>query len=193
MTSIEIAKNITKKYKIEVSLNDLEHLTAILTRKELVKGEVLLDQGQIAKELIYVESGMLRQFYYKKGIDVTEHFTCGGDTLAYCITSLFTMQPTSLMIEALESSVIYTISYEKMKLLSFRFPTIAKLHINILEYGLVLSQQKADSWRFETARERYEKFIKEYPQVAGRASVNHIASYLLMAPESLSRVRAGNL
>lgn len=193
MTSIEIAKVIAKKYEVEIPHDDLEHFIAILTRKELAKGELLLDEGRIAKDFIYVESGMLRQFYYKKGIDITEHFTCEGNTLAFCITSLFKLQPTNLMIEALEPSVIYAINYEKFKLLSFRFPGIAKLHISILEAGLIISQQKADSWRFETARERYERFIKEYPQVVGRASVNHIASYLLMTPESLSRVRAGVL
>lgn len=193
MTSVEVAKSIVKQYKIDIPQNELEYLIAILTRRELAKGELFLTQGRIAKEFIYVESGMLRQFYYKKGLDITEHFTCEGASFAFCITSLFKQQPTDLMIEALKASVIYTINYEKMKLLSLRLPCIAKLHMSILEYGLILSQQKADSWRFETARERYERFIKEYPLVIGRASVNHIASYLLMTPESLSRVRAGVL
>ena len=63
----------------------------------------------------------------------------------------------------------------------------------ILEWALMLSQEKADSWRFESARKRYLRFQQEYPEAAKRASVNHIASYLLMTPESLSRVRAGVL
>ncbi|HKM44979.1 MAG TPA: hypothetical protein VJY12_05915 [Dysgonamonadaceae bacterium] len=58
---------------------------------------------------------------------------------------------------------------------------------------LIVSQQKADSWRFESSHERYERFLIEYPEVAKRASIDHIASYLLMAPETLSRVRAGVL
>jgi hypothetical protein len=62
-----------------------------------------------------------------------------------------------------------------------------------LEGSLMLSQYKADSWRFETSRERYARFVRDYPEIARRASVNHIASYLLMTPESLSRVRAGVL
>lgn len=56
--------------------------------------------------------------------------------------------------------------------------------------NLILHQVKADSWRFESARERYERFLREFPTVAGRASVNDMASYLLMTPESLSRVRS---
>ena len=76
--------------------------------------------------------------------------------------------------------------------------SVAELRINrlyqkILEWALMLSQEKADSWRFESARKRYLRFQQEYPEAAKRASVNHIASYLLMTPESLSRVRAGVL
>ena len=59
----------------------------------------------------------------------------------------------------------------------------------ILLGRLILHQVKADSWRFESARERYERFLREFPTVAHRASVNDMASYLLMTPESLSRVR----
>lgn len=189
----EIAAVIAKIYEIKLPASDMEQLASIIDFRKLEKGELLLEQGAIAKDFIYVESGMLRQFYYKKDHEITEHFTCENSTLAYCIISLFKKQPTELMIEALEQSIIYTISYERLKILSSQLPGITKLYIKILESGLILSQQKADSWRFETARERYERFVKEYPEIAKRGSVNHIASYLLMTPESLSRVRAGVL
>ncbi|MDR2037477.1 MAG: Crp/Fnr family transcriptional regulator [Bacteroidales bacterium] len=192
-STLDIAGIIADKYDVQLSTDDLQQIASVMGYRELEKGELYLKQGAVAKDFIYVRSGMIRQFYYKKGHDVTEHFTCEGSTLAFCIVSLFRDQPTSLMIEALEPSVIYTIPNNSLKTLSLQFPNIAKLHISILESGLIISQQKADSWRFETARERYERFIKEYPEVAKRASVNHISSYLLMAPESLSRVRAGAL
>jgi CRP-like cAMP-binding protein len=154
---------------------------------------VFLDQGQIAKDIIYVHSGTMRLFYYKKGRDITEHFACADTHFAYSIISLFQKRRTELIIEALEPSIIYTINYDKLKLLLLQIPQLAKLYIDILEEGLTISQKKADSWRLETVKERYERFFKEYPEVVKIASVNHIASYLLMAPESLSRVRAGIL
>ena len=60
----------------------------------------------------------------------------------------------------------------------------------ILEYSLIVSQIKADSWRFETASERYHNLLKHHPEVIKRAPMAHIASYLLMTPETLSRVRS---
>ncbi|MDR1973869.1 MAG: Crp/Fnr family transcriptional regulator [Bacteroidales bacterium] len=192
-TELDIAKRITEKYDVRLPQKELELFASIIDCWKLAKNEIFLRQGQIAKNFIYVESGMIRQFYYKRGHDITEHFTCDGNTLAFCIASLFKKEPTNLMMEALEPSVVHTIPCEKLKELSTQHSEIAKLLFRILELGLIISQQKADSWRFETARERYERFSKEYPQAAKRASVNHIASYLLMTPESLSRVRAGTL
>jgi hypothetical protein len=143
--------------------------------------------------MVYVDKGLLRQFYYKKGKDVTEHFGCEG-TVVYCINSLFNEQPTDLMIEAIvEPTLVYNIHYRKLGGLIEEYNEIATMFRRMVEHSLVVSQNKADSWRFETAHERYNRFIKDFPDAAKRASVNDIASYLLMAPESLSRVRSGML
>ena len=47
----------------------------ILIRKEVEKGALLLNEGQISHNIVFVGKGMLRQFYYKNGKDVTEHFS----------------------------------------------------------------------------------------------------------------------
>ena len=70
------------------------------------KGELLLEEGRIARHFHYVESGMLRQYYYKNGHDITEHFSCEDD-LVFCIISLFRQEPTRLMIEVfIEPTVV---------------------------------------------------------------------------------------
>jgi len=189
---LKIIQNISQKYHPSLPTKELHELASIIESHTLAKGEIFLENGQIARDFVYVESGMIRQFYYKKQHDITEHFSCEG-TLAFCILSLFKKQPTNLMIEALEPSHIYLIPYSKLEDLTLHYPHIALLYQRILEWALMLSQEKADSWRFETARERYTRFINDFPEAAKRASVNHIASYLLMTPESLSRVRAGAL
>ena len=189
--ALKIASNLSNSlYKLDQE--ELELLASIVQLKEVSKGELLLKEGEIAKHIYWVGTGMLRQFYYKDGRDVTEHFACEGHG-ALCITSLFTKEGTALMVEALEDGIIFLMSYYKLIKLSEKNIQIAGLLRKLLERSLIISQVKADSWRYETVRERYERFLKEYPDAAKRASVNHIASYLLMTPESLSRVRAGLL
>ena len=70
---------------------------------------------------------------------------------------------------------------------------MALLYRKMLEHSLIESQVKADMFRFETAHDRYEKFLKLFPEPAKRAPLIHIASFLQMTPETLSRVRAGLL
>lgn len=165
----------------------------VFDRKVMVhKGELLISEKDIARDIVFVEKGLLRQFYFKEGRDITENFACDGDG-AMCIVSLFTGRRNCLQLESLEEGVIWSISYAGLVELSERYLHIARLLRHLLEGSLMLSQYKADSWRFETSRERYARFVRDYPEIARRASVNHIASYLLMTPESLSRVRAGVL
>lgn len=190
-TPQEIAKIISTRFH-PVLDEDLDSLASIIEPCKASKGERLLKDGQICKYLYYVESGMLRQFYYKNKHDITEHFSCEGNVVM-CIVSTFRKEPAGLMIEALEPTIYHKISFTGLCDLLERSLPINRLYQKILEWGLIVSQRKADSWRFESARKRYLRFQQEYPEVARRASVNHIASYLLMTPESLSRVRAGVL
>ena len=148
----------------------------VLIRKEVEKGEILLKEGQISHNLVFVGKGMLRQFYYKNGKEST-----------------LKKEPTHLMIEALEDSIVYLLPYDKLMLLTEVSWEINMFYRKILEYSLITSQIKADSWRFETARERYNLLMQHQPEVIKRAPLSHIASYLLMTPETLSRVRSGIL
>ena len=117
----------------------------------------------------------------------------GEGNIVICIASTFQREPTHLLIKALEPTVYHRISFSEFSDLLKTSLAINRLYQKIQEWALMLSQEKADSWRFESSRKRYLRFQQEYPEAAKRASVNHIASYLLMTPESLSRVRAGVL
>lgn len=167
-------------------------LEAALIRREVAKGEVALSEGEVCGEIVFVAKGMIRQFYYKNGKDVTEHFSYEGGTVI-CIESFLKQEPTRLMAEAIETSIVYMLPYQALQNLINQWPEIHTLYRKILENSLIISQIKADSWRFETARERYNLLLSLHPEIIKRAPLSHIASYLLMTPETLSRVRAGAL
>ena len=98
-----------------------------------------------------------------------------------------------MLFRSLEDSIVYLLPYDKLMLLTEVSWEINMFYRKILEYSLITSQIKADSWRFETARERYNLLMQHQPEVIKRAPLSHIASYLLMTPETLSRVRSGIL
>lgn len=172
--------------------SDVELMASILVPMKAEKGEVIIRLGQVNDSMLFVTKGLARQFYFKNGHDITEHFTCEYQLL-YCIESLFLQQPTELLAEALEPLEYYKIPYFKLKSLITQAPNLAKWIIKWFEIDSIISQKKADTMRFESAKERYERFVKEYPEAAKRAPIQHIASYLIMTRESMSRVRSGKL
>ena len=176
----------------EMYTESRELLGSIIIRKDVEKGEILLKEGQVSHYFVIVGKGMLRQFYYKNGKDVTEHFSYEG-CIAMCIESLLKQEPTRLLVEALEDGTVYLLDYNKLTTLAETSWEVNIFYRKILEYSLIQSQVKADSWRFETARERYNHLMQAQPEVIKRAPLSHIASYLLMTPETLSRVRSGVL
>ena len=123
---------------------------------------------------------------------MTEHFSYEG-CIVMCIESLLKQEPTRLMVEALEQSVIYLFPYTVLQKLLETCSEINLFYRKVLEYSLIVSQVKADSFRCETARERYNLLLDHHPEIIMRAPLSHIASYLLMTPETLSRVRSGVL
>ena len=175
-----------------MNLEGRKLIEEILVRKNFKKGEILLNEGQTSHNILIVGKGMIRQFYYKNGKDVTEHFSYEG-CIAMCIESLLKQEPTRLLVEALEDGTVYLLDYNKLTTLAETSWEVNIFYRKILEYSLIQSQVKADSWRFETARERYNHLMQAQPEVIKRVPLSHIASYLLMTPETLSRVRSGVL
>ena len=149
-------------------------------------------EGEVCKYMYYVEKGLVRQYYYKGGRDVTEHFSYEG-RIVICIESFLKQEPSRLIVEALENSWLYGIPYDRLRSLIETDKEIERLYRKILEHALISSQEHADSQRFENASERYIRLLKTKPEIILRAPMVHVASFLQMTPETLSRVRAAHV
>ena len=90
----------------EMSIEGRRQIESILIREEFPKGAIALNEGEVAHEIVFVGKGMLRQYYYKNGKDVTEHFSYEG-CIVMCIESFLKQVPTRLIVETLEPSIIY--------------------------------------------------------------------------------------
>lgn len=187
-TAIDVARQITVQSN-PLSEEGLKRFASILVRTELKKGAMFLDEGVVCTQLGYVYKGMVRQFYFKNKRDLTEHFSCEDDVFI-CIESFLRQRPALLQVEALEHTIVYGIPHDPLLELCAERYEIEILYRRLLENSLILSQRKADSLRFETANERYARLLKEHPEIVRRAPLSHIASFLQMTPETLSRVRA---
>ena len=191
VTTRDIARELARKYST-MTHNELDTLESILVPMKYAKGEMILSEGEVCKNIYYIEHGLIRQFYFKNGKEVTEHL--GEDhTIFVCIESLFREQPTRLQVEALEQTLVYALPKKRLEEEAMHNVNIQMLYRKILEESLIISQVHADLVRFESAQNRYKKMCELNPQVILRAPLVFIANYLQMTPETLSRVRAASL
>ncbi len=187
----DIARELARRYST-MTHDELDILESILVSQKYAKGEMILKEGEICRQFLYIDKGLVRQFYFKHGKEVTEHL--GQEhTIVMCIESLFKEEPTKLQVEALEPTTVYALPKADLERVAMHNVNIQILYRKILEESLIISQIHADLVRFETAQDRYKKLCKLCPQVVLRAPLVYIASYLQMTPETLSRVRASTL
>ena len=187
----DIARELARRYST-MTHDELDILESILVSQKYAKGEMILKEGEICRQFLYIDKGLVRQFYFKHGKKVTEHLG-QEQTIVMCIESLFKEEPTKLQMEALEPTIVYALPKADLERVAMHNVNIQILYRKILEESLIISQIHADLVRFETAQDRYKKLCKLCPQVVLRAPLVYIASYLQMTPETLSRVRASTL
>ena len=192
MTNVEAARLMVSGMKCLLNREQLHELAEILTCKKYKKGERILDEGDVCRSMLYIEKGLTRQFYFKYDKDLTEHIAYEGGVVI-CLESYLKEEPTRLMIETLEPTVVWEIPKDRLEMLAQEDASIGAWYRRIFELSLIESQVKADTLRFEPAHERYNKLLQLHPEILKRAPLVYIASLLQMTPETLSRVRSAGL
>ena len=191
ITTRDVARELARRYST-MTHEELDLLESILVPMKFLKNGMILREGETCTNIYWVVKGLVRQFYYKNGKEVTEYMAT-ENSIVMCIESLFLEQPTHLQIKAIEPSILIAIPKADLEAVAMKSVNIQILYRKILEESLILSQIHADMLRFESAQDRYHKLIKRQPQLVLRAPLVYIASYLQMTPETLSRVRTAAL
>lgn len=188
LTKRDIARELARKYST-MAHDELDILESILVPMKFARGENVVSEGEVCVAIYYVERGLFREYYYKNNKEVTEYLAVDGNVFM-CIESLFQNEPSKLIVEALEPSVVYALPKDRLEEVALHNVNIQILYRKILEESLIISQRRADLLRFESAKDRYRKLCKLNPKVIMKAPLVYIASYLQMTPETLSRVRS---
>ena len=191
VTPRDVARELARRYST-MTHEELDLLESILVPLKFAKNEMILREGETCTNIYWVVKGLVRQYYYKNGKELTEYMA-SENTIVMCIESLFREQPTHLQIKALEPTIMIALPKAELEAVAMKSVNIQILFRKILEESLILSQHHADMLRFESAQDRYAKLVKNQPQLVLRAPLVYIASYLQMTLETLSRVRTAAL
>ena len=162
-------------------------ISKCLVRRELKRESLLLEEGKTCKHLYFLEKGLLRFFVWKDGLDITKYFT----DVPYVFTSQksFNQQvPAQESIATLEDSIIWKMSYEDAQhLLELKsWSTFIRLLVQEVQ---TYTEEILEALQTQTAEQRYKLLLQQDAELVQRVSLKHLASYLGIAPQSLSRIR----
>ncbi len=161
---------------------------AVLRRRNLKKGEWLLQQGQICQYVSFINYGCFRIYNIVKDEEVTCDFRFEGHYITD-YRSFLTQQPSIEYIVALEDAEVMELHYTDMQTLYEKAPAWQKFGRLIAEFIFVKASERAQSLLLNSPEELYIRLIKERPKVIENIPQRYIASYLGIQPESLSRIR----
>lgn len=165
-------------------------LLARSRRRQLPKHFVLHSEGEVCDRLFFIEKGLVRWYYHDgEGRDITDSFAA-ENSFVTAFDSFFQRKPSRYTIGLLEDSTVYSMTGEDLELSFRQFPEIERVSRFILVQILEQALEKNAALQFRTAEQRYRFITEKRPDLLRRVSLGHIASYLGITPETLSRIRA---
>jgi len=152
------------------------------------KGAILLREGQVSDLCYFVLQGCVRQYYLVDGVEKTTNFFTEGQPIT-SYEGTFKKAPSKFYLSCVEDSMLSVGTQEDEAALFQQFPQFEFICRLATEEELGKSQGKLAEFILSSPEERYLNLLKTRPDLLDRVPQYQLASYLGVAPESLSRIR----
>jgi len=176
---------------ITLSPAEIDTVIALFKEKTYKKGDFFLEEGRICKQVGFVAKGLMRFYINHDGEEKIYDFSQENEFV--CNYESFLPQlPSSKNIQALEDSIVFVISHADLQLFYANVREGERFGRMAIEAVFVKLLQDISALYTETPELRYERFLKNHADLQQRISQYHIASFVGVKPQSLSRIRKRN-
>ncbi|MEM1118897.1 MAG: Crp/Fnr family transcriptional regulator [Bacteroidota bacterium] len=165
-----------------------EDIRPYLSTRKIVEGDYFLKHGKICQEIGFIEKGLVRLYYLNDGKEVTNCF-CKEHTLTTSYSSLVTQKEGDIAIQAIEPTSLIVFSYHALQKLYEKNLFWQQLGRLAAEHELITVECHNRFLKDLSATDRYKQILAEDPELLQRVPLNYLATYLQIAPETLSRIR----
>ena len=166
-----------------VALNDISY------SQTYAKGDYLLNAKSICNKSYWVESGILRKYYFSNDREITTEFYFKDD-LAVSFDSYILQKPSREYIQALTEVTVSITDYNHFQIQKIKHRQLQELDFLMTEYYALWLEEKVFELHTQNATQRYQTLLAKSPKVIQQIQLTQIASYLNISLETLSRIRA---
>ena len=183
---MDTLRKFIEKYT-SLPTDEWKEISNCFEKRVIEKDEIILQEGKVCRNLYFVESGLLHFYINKDGNNITKFFT----EAPYFFTSqasFNSQKPANENIQTIEKSIVYQISFTQTQEL-YKLKSWTDFARKIIQEVQFFTEEILEELQTETAEFRYEKMLKNEPELLKRIPLKILASYLGIAPQSLSRIR----
>jgi CRP-like cAMP-binding protein len=169
--------------------NELELLDNLITFRKLKKGELLLKENQVSNEIVFINKGILRSFFFNhQGDEITNCFAFENEFMA-SFSSFITQNVAEENIQAIADTELQVISRESLEQLYALGIHWQEIGRKLTEMEYVTLQKRMISFQKLSGTQRYEELYKNHKKYLQLIPLQYLASYLGVTPRHLSRIR----
>ncbi|WP_248601253.1 Crp/Fnr family transcriptional regulator [Aquimarina muelleri] len=191
---------MNKKINIEKILNEIGEIYSPLSnecQQEFIgyskvctfkKGDIVVREGQFSEKAYLIIQGSARAYYLKDGKDISDWFTFENEIMA-SIVSFFSKVPSPHYVEFVEDSIVLEFSKDNADSLCSKYHDFERFISKVVTQTMLGLCERLYTIQFNKADERYKHLLNIYPNITNRIPLTHIASYLGITLETLSRIR----
>jgi CRP-like cAMP-binding protein len=177
------------KQYVDLTEDEESTLLSRLKLKKFIKGQFVVQNGEVCKYENFVLSGCLRSFYIdNEGQEHVVMFAVENWWTAD-LGSFITQKPADLNVQCLENSELIQIHYNDLQKLFLKIPKLERFFRIIIQKAFVAAQKRIVNNFSMEAADRYIQFREQYPGIEQRVPQYMIASYLGITKEFLSKIR----
>ena len=162
----------------------------LLRHKHYRKDEHFIRAGDVPATYAFVVEGLFCQHYVGRDGDMIIKYFFPENRIAASVSATLLGKPSLFTITAIEDSTVLEYEFAAFEALVADFPDIAAFYIRYMERHWIIEKEPGEiSFRHDDAMKRYRDFINKEPDLHKRLKQHHIAAWLGITPESLSRLR----
>jgi len=174
---------------IPLSLDEYNELIApCIFKRHFDKKSIITSAGEVENYLNFIDSGLARKYYKKTNEEVNTQISYEGHII-HSQESFHSRTPSEYSIEAIEPTVVSSITYECLEEMYSSSEKMQRLGRLIITATMVMK----DKWQSQlvklSPRERFISFVTRHPELMQRVPQKYLASYLNIKPETFSRFK----